>query len=79
MVRVVAGVQGNPVPHYRIGEREVQFAELRPALQQVFASRQDRTLFVQGDPGLTYGQIATVIGEGRAAGAGTVALLGQTH
>lgn len=73
------GSQANPAPRYRVGEREVQLAELRPVLQQIFASRQDRTLFVQGDPGLSYGQVAVVFGEARAAGAGTVALLGQTH
>ncbi|HEY4354842.1 MAG TPA: biopolymer transporter ExbD [Acidobacteriaceae bacterium] len=79
IVHVLAGSQGNTAPHYRIGERDVQLAEIRPALQQVFATRQDRTLLVQGDPGLSYGQIATVIGEARAAGAGTVGLLGQPH
>ena len=76
VVHIIAGNAGTS-PRYQIDARETTFAELRPALAQVFASRQDRTLFVQADRALSFGQVALVAGEARAAGAGTIAFIPQ--
>jgi biopolymer transport protein ExbD/biopolymer transport protein TolR len=74
-VRLSAGDAIVPV-RYRIGTTEVAYADLRPRLRDLFALRQDRTLFVQADRSLSYREVAAVVGEARQAGAGTVALSG---
>ena len=75
MVRILAG------PRYRIGEQDSSFAELRPRLQQMFASRQDRSedrsLYVEADRSLSYQDVAMVAGEGRVAGAEAIALVSR--
>jgi biopolymer transport protein TolR len=76
-VRVIAGPGGVGVPRYRVGEQEMAFDEIRPALTRIFATRpvraEDRALFVDGDRELNYRDVARVAGEARAAGAGSVA------
>jgi biopolymer transport protein TolR len=74
-VTVMAGLQGG-VARYRIGQQEARFEEIRPRLRQLFAARTDegRTLFVEADRSLSFQQVAQVAGEGRAAGAGAIAL-----
>ncbi len=62
---------------YRVDERMVAASELRPLLQAMFAVRQDHTLFIEADRGLSYEQVAAVVGQGRAAGAGMVSLQSQ--
>jgi len=59
---------------YRVDGRTVAAEELQPLLRSLFAVRQDRTLFVEADRGLSYQQVAAVVGEGRSAGAVQVAL-----
>ena len=74
-VTVMAASQGGAV-RYRIGAQEARFEEIRPRLRQLFAGRTDegRTLFVEADRSLSFQQVAQVAGEGRAAGAGAIAL-----
>jgi len=59
---------------YRVNGRTVAAVELQPLLRSLFAVRQDRTLFVEADRGLSYQQVAAVVGEGRSAGAAQVSL-----
>jgi biopolymer transport protein ExbD len=77
-VRVFAGANG---PHYRLGAKDIGLLEVRPALQALLAAREDtpeaRAVFVQADRSLEYRDVARVVSEVRAAGAGSVALLGQ--
>jgi biopolymer transport protein TolR len=73
VVRVSAGSAGSS-PTYRIGQQDVALADVRPALQQLFATRQNLTLFVEADPTLNVQQVAEVVAEARAAGAGQIAL-----
>ena len=75
VVRVVQGAHGGPLV-YQVGEREMSFADLRPALRSMLELRQDRTLFVQADRGMTYRSVAEVVGEAREAGVGQVGLMG---
>ena len=77
VVTVMAGERGG-APRYRIGQQDARFEEIRPRLQQLFASRADndesRTLYVAADRSLSFQQVAQVVGEGHAAGASTIAL-----
>jgi len=65
---------GDGVVHYRIGQKDVAFAELRPRLRELFAERADRTMYLEADRALTYKDVAVAASEGRAAGAEAVAL-----
>ena len=72
IVQIAAGT--NSAPTYRIGQQEVGRTGLRPALQQLFATQPDHTLFVEADRALSFQQVAAVVAEARAAGAGQIAL-----
>jgi len=77
IVTVMAGERGG-APHYRIGQQDARFEEIRPRLQQLFAARTDndegRTLYVAADRSLSFQQVAQVVGEGHAAGADAIVL-----
>jgi biopolymer transport protein ExbD len=72
-VRLTAGDSIDPV-HYRIGMRDVAFADVQPSLRALFAMRQDRTLYVAADRSLSFRQVAEVVGAGHRAGAGAIVL-----
>jgi biopolymer transport protein ExbD len=74
-VRLIAGDAIQPV-RYRIGSRDLAFAELQPSLRALFAVRQDRTLYVAADRSLSFRQVAEVVGAGHRAGAGAIVLSG---
>ena len=73
VVRIAADAP-NSGPTYRIEQQDTAFTGLHPALQQLFATRQDHTLFVEADRALSYQQVAAVVAEAKAAGAGQIAL-----
>src|SRR5262245_10309488 len=47
--------------HITINTQPVELAGLEARLREIFAARQDRTLFVRGDGSLRYGEIVAVI------------------
>jgi biopolymer transport protein TolR len=51
-----------------INTQPVELPALETRLRDIFAARQDRTLFVRGDGSLRYGEIVTVIDAARGAG-----------
>lgn len=77
IIHVTVGASGGAT-HYRVGERETAFADLRTVIGQGIASQPNHAVFVQADRVLSYGQVAAVLSEARAAGASPVALLPQT-
>ena len=62
--------------HYEVAGHELLLAALPATLHDLFAIRQDRTLFVQADRNLSYQQVAEVVSQAREAGAGAVVLSG---
>ena len=52
---------------YKINEDAFNRQDITPKLQQIFAIRQEKVMFVKGDPSLDFGPIAQVIGFGHAA------------
>lgn len=74
-VQVVQHVPLQPA-QYLVNQQVVPTADLRTLLQSMFAVRQDHTLIVQADRGLSYQQVATVVSVGRLAGADQIALNG---
>ncbi len=72
VVRVLAGEPAR----YQIGREDVAYHALPMRLSAMFAVRQDRTIFVEADRNLQYRDVAEVVSEARAAGAGAVVLSG---
>lgn len=66
---IVVQVQSNgPQPvTYKINDTPFAKEALTGQLQQIFAIRQEKVMFVKGDPKLDFGPIAQVIGYGHAA------------
>lgn len=60
---------------FRINRQDVSRRDLAGRLAAIYASRAERTLFVQGDGGLSFSEVAQAIDIGHAAGADRVGLL----
>ncbi len=73
VVEVLSG-NGGP-PSYRINDTSFAKGNLEPKLAEIFASRQEKTMFVKGDPGLTYANVAEVIDFGHQAGVQNIGIL----
>jgi biopolymer transport protein TolR len=70
----VLGTKGGQ-PSYKINEDAFAKASIEPKLQEIFASRQEKVMFVKGDPDLNYGQIAEVIDFGHQAGVDNIGII----
>ena len=66
---IVVQVQANgtAAPSYKINETPFAKEALTGQLQQIFATRVEKVMFVKGDPKLDFAPIAQVIGYGHAA------------
>jgi len=58
---------GGGLPGYKINDQDFAKSDLTPKLTQIFATRQEKVMFVKGDKDLDFGAIAEVIGFGHAA------------
>ena len=70
----VIGNKGAP-PSYKINEDTFAKADIMPKLQAIFAARQEKVMFVKGDPDLYYGNIAEVIDFGHQAGVDNIGII----
>ena len=62
-------------PSYKINEDAVNKSDLESRLASIFASRQEKVMFVKGDPDQYYGNIADVINAGHQAGVDNIGLM----
>jgi biopolymer transport protein TolR len=60
---------------YKINEDSFAKASVEPKLAEIFASRQEKVMFVKGDPDLNYGEIAEVIDFGHQAGVDNIGII----
>jgi biopolymer transport protein TolR len=74
---IVVQVQSNGggVPSYKINEDAFAKASLEPKLQEIFAARQEKVMFIKGDKDLEYGKIAEVIDFGHQAGVDNIGII----
>jgi biopolymer transport protein ExbD/biopolymer transport protein TolR len=70
----VLGSKGGAVS-YKINEDAFAKASLEPKLAEIFATRQEKVMFVKGDPDLYYGNIAEVIDFGHQAGVDNIGII----
>ncbi len=73
VLEVVKGSDG--VISFRINRQPVAGQSVQARLTEIFANRADRTLFVRGDDGLNFTQVANAIDMGHAAGVDHIGLL----
>jgi biopolymer transport protein ExbD len=70
----ITGGNGAPVG-YLINTDPTNKSELENKLQAIYAVRQDKIMFVKGDPNLNYGAVADVINMGTAAGVTNIGII----
>ena len=58
---------GGGEPGYKINQDDFAKASITPKLTEIFATRQEKVMFVKGDADLDFGKIAEVIGMGHLA------------
>jgi len=73
VVQVQAG--GGGVPTYMINETPVAKTDLESKLNDIYASRAEKVMFVKGDPNLDFQAIASVIDVGHAVGVDHIGLI----
>jgi biopolymer transport protein ExbD len=73
VVQVQAG--GGGVPTYMINETPVAKTDLESKLNDIYASRAEKVMFVKGDPNLDFQAVASVIDIGHAVGVDHIGLI----
>jgi biopolymer transport protein ExbD/biopolymer transport protein TolR len=64
---IVVQVLSGAMPTYKINDETFAKTDLEPELQKIFATRQEKVMFVKGDKDLDFGPVAEVIGMGHQA------------
>ncbi|MGA3129410.1 MAG: biopolymer transporter ExbD [Terracidiphilus sp.] len=62
-------------PTYRINDTDVNHQDLLPRLQEIYANRAERVMFVKGDDDVNFAYIADVIDIGREANVDHIGLM----
>lgn len=60
---------------YKLNEVALSESELTPALSRIFAAREDKSMFLEGDARLDFAAVANVINAARVAGGGDVGII----
>src|SRR5438270_1923387 len=74
---IVVQVQSNGAgaPSYRINEQVFNKQDIEPKLAEIFATRQEKVMFVKGDKDLDFSKVAEVIDFGHQAGVDNIGLI----
>jgi biopolymer transport protein ExbD/biopolymer transport protein TolR len=75
---IVVQVLSNGVgvePSYKINETDFAKAAIEPQLAQIFATRQEKVMFVKGSEDLDFGKVAEVIDMGHQADVDNIGLI----
>jgi biopolymer transport protein ExbD len=62
-------------PTYKINETDVAHGDLLARLQDIYANRAERIMFIKGDDDVNFAFVADVIDIGRAAGVDHIGLM----
>jgi biopolymer transport protein TolR len=66
---------GAAAPAYKINDTSFNKADLEPKLTEIFATRQEKVMFVKGDKDLDFSKVAEVIDFGHQAGVDNIGLI----
>ncbi|WP_325387421.1 ExbD/TolR family protein [Edaphobacter sp.] len=74
---IVVQVQSNGAAPatYKINDTDFSKAALEPKLEEIYAARAEKVMFVKGDKDLDFAKIAEVIDFGHKAGVETIAMI----
>ena len=75
MIQLQEGSGKEDTPSVKINSKEVSWAELEPALFDIYKQRAEKVAFVEGDDGVEFRFVAEVIDQAREAGVTTVGLM----
>ena len=70
----VLGTNG-AAPAYKINDESLNKSQIEERLAGIFATRQEKVMFVKGDPDQYYGNIAEVIDFGHQAGVDNIGII----
>lgn len=70
---IVVSIDGSR--QIKINQDPVDLRSLGPRLEEIFKTRSDRIMFVQGDPGLPFAVVAQVIDIAKGAGIDKIGLI----
>jgi len=73
VVQVLSNGAGEP--SYKINETAFNKSEIEPKLVEIFSTRQEKVMFVKGDPALDYQKVAEVIDFGHQADVDNIGLI----
>jgi biopolymer transport protein TolR len=66
---------GAAAPAYKINDTTFNKADIEPKLAEIFATRQEKVMFVKGDKDLDFNKVAEVIDLGHQAGVDNIGLI----
>ena len=66
---------GAGAPAYKINDTSFNKADLEPKLAEIFATRQEKVMFVKGDKDLDFSKVAEVIDFGHQAGVDNIGII----
>jgi biopolymer transport protein ExbD/biopolymer transport protein TolR len=66
---------GAAAPSYKINQDDYAKSALEPKLAEIFATRQEKVMFVKGDKDLDFNKVAEVIDFGHQAGVDNIGLI----
>lgn len=73
---IVVQVLGtNAAPEYKINDNDFAKSALEPELIRIFETRQEKVMFVKGDPDMDFGKIAEVVDFGHQAGVDNIGII----
>ena len=73
VVQVLGG--GAALPTYKINEDTVAFQDLQNRLNQIYAVRAQKIMFVKGDPNLNFQSVAQIVDMAKAVGVDHIGLI----
>ena len=72
---VVQVLNTGAVPTYKINQTTYPADQMASELTKIFEIRQNKVMFIKGDPGLSFGAVADAIGFGKAADVTNIAII----
>jgi biopolymer transport protein ExbD/biopolymer transport protein TolR len=66
---------GAGAPSYKINDTSFNKSDIEPKLAEIFATRQEKVMFVKGDKDLDFDKVAEVIDFGHAAGVDNIGII----
>jgi biopolymer transport protein TolR len=73
VVQVLSNKAGPP--SYKINETSFNLSDLEPQLVSIFSVRQDKVMFIKGDPDLDFSKVAEIIDIGHQAGVDSIGMI----